>query len=183
MELVKPFLVLVFGVLLFLYYFNKLQLQGTDLAMGIIGFIIASYYIAAGILSVVLGSRMPVGLRIVFDILSVSLFPGFMFLAYLFVIINTIGMGPTGWTINILCMVASISLCVMYVVSRFAKSEVVVRLASLFGIIFVLALVCDMIFTEQGNSELLGTIEVVPVIAYAFYTAILLNSLKKEKAE
>lgn len=183
MELVKPFLSLILGVLMFLYYLNSLSGSGIILASGIIGVILGSYYICVGVLNIVVGSKLPVGVRTAFDILSVSLFPAFMFYAFLIIIIYAEGMGPTGWVINIMCLVASISLCVVYVVSRFAKSPVLVRLASLFGIIFVLSLICDLIFTVEGNSETLATIEVVLMLGYAFYTALLLNSLKKEKTE
>lgn len=183
MDLVKPFLALVFGVLLFLYYLNNLKDSGTQLAMGIIGIVVGSYYIASGVLSVILGSKMPAGLKTVFDILNVALFPGFMFVVFLFLVINTNNMGPTGWVIYISCMAASISLCAVYVISRFAKGDIFMRLVSLFGLIFVLALVCELIFTNEGGSEYLGGIEIVPALAYAFYAVLLFNSLKKEKAE
>ena len=44
-ELIKPYLSIVFGFLLFLYYFNYLQYSGILLAIGIIAVFISLYYL------------------------------------------------------------------------------------------------------------------------------------------
>ena len=50
-ELIKPYLSIVFGFLLFLYYFNYLQYSGILLAIGIIAVFISLYYLVHGILN------------------------------------------------------------------------------------------------------------------------------------
>ena len=184
MDLVKPFLSLIFGALLFLYFLNFLSYTGEALAMGVIAVTFACYYLAAGILGIVLGEKMPAGLKNVFNILSVSLYPSFMFVYFLLLVIQNHGdMGPTGWTIYLLAMVASISLAVVYVISRFVKNAVITRLAGLFGAIFVLALISDVLFAVNGAAMLLGYVEIVVIIIYSLYALILFNSLSKDKAE
>ena len=46
-ELVKPFIFIIFGALLFLYYFNGLSGEGAGLAISIIAIVLAAYFLAA----------------------------------------------------------------------------------------------------------------------------------------
>lgn len=184
MDLVKPYLSLIFGVLFFLLYLNYLSADGEVFAIGLVAVIISSYYLCVGILGIVLGDKMPEGLKKVFGILSVSLFPAFMFVNYLLMVIRMSNyMGPTAWVIYPLCMAASIGLVGFYVVSRFVKSPVVSRLAGMFAAIFVLALIADILFDAQGNQTIFGNIGVVSLLVSSIFAFLLFNSLGKEKAE
>ena len=184
MDLVKPYLSLIFGVLFFLLFLNNLRANGEAFAIGIVATVISSYYLCAGILGIVLGDKMPDGLKKVFSILSASLFPTFMFVFYLLQIIQVHElMGPTAWVIYPLCMGASLLMVVFYVISRFVKSPVMVRLAGMFAAIFVLALVTTLLFDAQGNQATFATIGVVELLVYSIFAVLLFNSLSKEKAE
>lgn len=183
-DLIKPYLSLIFGVLFFLLFLNNLRAEGEAFAIGIVAVIISSYYLCVGILGIVLGEKMLAGLKKVFGILSVALFPTFMFVYYLLQVIQLHEyMGPTAWVIFPLCMGASLLMVVFYVISRFVKSPVVVRLAGLFGAIFVLALVTTILFDAQGNQATFATIGVVELLVYSIFAVLLFNSLAKEKAE
>lgn len=183
-ELVKPYLSLIFGVLFFLLYLNWIRADGKVFAIGLVAVIISSYYLCVGILGIVLGEKMSIGLRKVLNILSVSLFPTFMFVFYLLRIIDfSDSMGPTAWVIYPLCMSASLSMVVFYVISRFEKSPVIVRLTGLFAAIFAISLFTDLLFDAQGNEATFATIGVVTLLVYAIYLILLFNSLSKEKAE
>ncbi len=183
-DLIKPYLSLIFGVLFFLLYLNWLRADGKVFAIGLVAVIISSYYLCAGILGIVLGEKMPAGLKKVLNILSVSLFPTFMFVFYLLrVIENSDFMGPTAWVIYPLCMGASLLMVVFYIISRFEKSAVIVRLTGLFAAVFAIALVTDLLFDAQGNEATFATIGVVTLLVYAIYIVLLFNSLAKEKAE
>ena len=184
MELVKPYLSLIFGVLFFQLYLNLLKADGKYFVIGLVAVIISSYYLCAGILGIVLGDKMPGGLKKVFGILSVSLFPTFMFVYYLLAVIDMANfMGPTAWVIYPLCMGASLALVGFYVVSRFVKNQVVTRLAGMFAAIFVLALIADTLFDMEGNQNTFGGIGVVSLLVYSIFAFLLFNSLSKEKAE
>ena len=183
-SLIKPYLALVLGALLFLYYLNWLSFQGEALGIGIAAVVIAAYYLCVGILGIVLGEKMPGGLKKTFDIISVAAFPTFMFVYYLLmVILAHQAMGPTGWTIYLLAMGASISLAIFYVISRFVKSQVLTRIAGLFGAIFVLALISSVLFVVDGTATILGELVIVQVLIYGLYGFLLFNSLSKEKGE
>ena len=56
-DIIRPFLAIILGALLFLVYLNYLQLQGATLAVGIIAVIFSAFYVALGILNIVLGNK------------------------------------------------------------------------------------------------------------------------------
>lgn len=183
-DLIKPYLSLIFGVLFFLLYLNWLRADGKAFAIGLVAVIISSYYLCAGVLGIVLGDKMPVGLKKVLNILSASLFPTFMFVFYLLMVIeNSDFMGPTAWVIYPLCMGASLLMVVFYVISRFEKSTVIVSLTGLFAAIFTVALVTDLLFDAQGNQNTFGDIGMVSLLVYSIFAILLFNSLAKEKGE
>ena len=187
MDLIKPFLALVLGVLMFLFYLNYYigsNVPGTQLALGIIGLIIGSWLIFAAIMGIA-WPKMPVGLKKVFDIISIASFAGFMFVVFLMNVIGNYGtMGASSWIIYILAMVASLGLCVVYIISRFVKGDAMAKVASIFGLVFVLALVSSLLFPADNQFLVtLANIPLVPVIMYVIYCSLLFKSLGKEKAE
>ena len=63
-DLVKPYLSIIFGALLLLLYFNLLAVGGVYLAMGIIIFALAAFFLTIGILNVTLGEKLSKVIRI-----------------------------------------------------------------------------------------------------------------------
>ena len=156
-ELIKPILLIIFGAILFLYYLNWLQNREGALALGIIGVVFGAYYLAAGILDVVLGNKLPKGLKFVFEILNVCLFAVLMFTQFLIITIyNYDYMGPTAWTIKILSMIAALGLVAFYIIAKVTNKALLCRLGFLFGAVFSLALLLDILFTEGGNGATLS---------------------------
>ncbi|MCR4911873.1 MAG: hypothetical protein K5925_05050 [Bacilli bacterium] len=178
-DIIKPFISIIFGALLFLIYLNSLDSQnGYFLALGILGVIFACYYIATGIIGLIVGSKLPARFKMVLEILSVDIFTLFMFLRFLFVLINYYDLyGPTAWTISIISMIASLAISGFYVVARLVNKNVLYRIASMFASIFVLALLLDLVFDLRGNSVGLGEISVINLVLYALFAAILLSSV------
>ena len=175
-----------------------MQYQDEALALGIIAVILAAYYVARGVLGVVVGDKMPQKLTLVFDILSVCLFAMFMFMQTLLTVVEIhklaaemnipADMGPTAWTIAICNMAAALGLVGFYIVSKFVKAKVVARFAMMFGAIFVLSLILDVLFDSNGSAVALGNIVVAVLLLYVTYTVMLFNSFSKaekieEKAE
>ena len=178
--LVKPYLSIIFGALLFLIYLNFLQMRGTTLAIGIIAVILSAYYLVVGILGVVLGEKMGPSGRKVIDIISLSLFPVFMFVLFLLQVINNADvMGPTGWVIAILSMVGCLAFAVFYIIHRCASSKVVTRLTYLFASIFALILLLNVLFDLTGAPYAIDNIVIVLVILYIVFAYMLFNSLGK----
>lgn len=185
MDLFKPFLALVLGILMFLFYLNyyvKSDVPGTALAIGIIGLVIACWFIFVGVFGVA-WPRMPVGLKKAFDIVSIASFVTFIFVELLIEIIQLhAAMGASSWIVYILAMVAAMGLSVVYIISRFVKGDAMARVASIFGLVFVLALICKLLFPANSmNFVTLANIPVVPVLMYIIFCSLLFKSLAKEK--
>ena len=187
-DLFKPFASVVFGALLLFYYLDFLRMTGTALVLGIFALIISIYYIGIGIVGIILGEKFPSQTKRVFDVISIALFPLFVFIYYIIMCTSGANYGPTGWIIVILSMNASMLFCALYVVAAFAKVPVLKRLAQLFAAIFVLALLVNVLYTfGSGANPLgwayLGEIDVMLVVLYSLYTFMLINALKEPAQE
>lgn len=179
-DYLKPNILIIFGALLFIYYLNFLSYGGAGLGLGITAIIIAAYYLTIGILLVLLGNKLSPMTQKIFGLLAVTLFAVFMFVYFLLTTIQGSDfMGPTAWTIKILSMVASLAFVVIYIISVFSDKPVLFRFAYLFSLIFVLALLLDLLFDVGGDSRELGKIDVLLVVIYSVYTFYLFSSIKK----
>lgn len=181
-DLVRPFLGIVFGALLILVYLNYVQSgnAGATIALGVIALVFASAYLAIAILQFVLGDKIPAGLKNVFDILVVAMFPTLIFVESLIGVINAAEfLGPTGWLLIIVSLVGSFVFASLYVVASFVKSKVLQRLACLFGSIFFLSLVLNVLFNLDGSPTTLDNVVLVILVIYAIYTSMMFTSLKK----
>ena len=185
-EFLRPNILIVLGALLFLYYLNYLSYEGAALAIGIIAVILSAYYLAIGIVGVLLSNKLNQLVKKIFEVVSVSLFGAFMFTVTLILIINAAKiedfLGPTGWIIGILTMVASLALIGVYALARFLNKEIFVRLAYLFSAIFALVLLLNVLFDISGNSIVLGSLDILLVAIYASFTFYLFNSLVKPES-
>ncbi len=186
-ELVKPYVAIIFGALLFLIYLNYLSLNDGALALGIIAVVFAGFYLAAGILGVILGEKIPSMLRKIFDLLFVVLFPSLMFAYFLIGTINSAGsktMGPTAWVIVITGMSSSIGFAALYTVSKFVKIKIIDRLSYLFAAIFGLSLLLITVFDlSTGFPVGLGNIALAHIALYLIYGYMLFNSFSKVEEE
>lgn len=186
-DFLKPNILIILGAILFLYFLNYLSLQEEGLAIGIIAVVISAYYLAVGILGVVIGNKLSPMLKKIFEIVAVCLFGTFMFLLFLLTTIQAAQiedfMGPTAWTIAILSMVASLAFVGIYAVARLVKKDILMRFAYLFSAIFVLALLLDILFDVRGNGIALGEINVLLVVIYVIFTIYLFDTLKNESAQ
>ena len=183
-DFLKPNVLIILGALLFLYYFNLISGNGATLARGIIAVSCACYYLSIGILDIVIGNKFSQNTRKLFDIISVCLFPLFMFVLFL---IQTIegakNMGPTAWIIAIFSLIASLSLAVFYLLSKLVDKSIIQLLSLLLAAIFGLVLLLNILFTRRGNSIVLGNIDVILVVIYLAYLFYLFNSFKKEDSK
>ena len=174
-EIIKPYLLIIFGALLLLYYLNDLDNTGATLTIGIIGVIVAAFYLTMGILNVLLGDKLPQSLKKVFDITSVALFPLFIFSYYLIAIIKWNDLfGPNGWIITILSLIGSLAAAVLLIISNFINGNTVKKLTTLFAMIFVLILILDLLFSIAGNSIVLGNLDVLLFAIYVVYVNVLI---------
>ena len=180
-DFLKPNILIIFGALLLLYFLNYLSLNGAGLAIGIFAVVISAYYLAIGILGILMGNKFSPQLKKIFEVISVSLFGIFMFVFFLLSTINGAKidglMGPTAWTIEILSMVAALAMVIVYVIARFANKDVMMRFAVLFAAIFALALLLNILFDISGNSRVLGNVDILLVAIYVIFTIYLFDTL------
>ena len=183
-EIIRPFLAIIIGALMLLYYLNYLQLREMGLAIGIMGVTFAAYYLAIGILEVVLGDKLPAMARKVLSSIALSLIPLLLFFYSLFIMIqNHDALGPTGWTLAILKMVAALAFIVLLFISMFSRNKLAGRLGFLFAAIFVLALLADTLFDFAGVPNALGNLDIIMTVIYILFVSMLMNALSKREEE
>ena len=91
--MVKPYLSLVFGSLLFLIYLNALSGTGGNLAIGIVGVLLSAYYIGIGLSTALIKKKLPA----IFETLSLTLYPVFYFVVTLVI---PFSMVIVGWWVG-----------------------------------------------------------------------------------
>lgn len=181
-ELIKPVLMIIFGALLLLFYMNFINGNTVPgyLALGIIGVVIAAYYLTIGILNLIIGKK----LGKIFDILNIDLFAVLMFTQFLIIVIyNYDNMGATAWVIKILSMIAALTLAAFYTVNKLVNVlPLVKRFTLLFAGVFALAMLLDILFDTRGFGEVLGNINMILLAIYAIFASILFSNVVKEDA-
>lgn len=183
-EVAKPFLSIVFGVLLLLTYLNWLTLDGGALVIGIIALLMSLYYLGEGITETVAGDKLSPKAKKVFDIINISLFPTFIFAYFLIrAIVVSTQMGPTGWVVVLTGLLTSLAMVVFSLASRLASNPVLKRLNALFSGLFMVTLILNLLFDVFGNSLTLGSIDVISLVIYALFGVMLLESLTSKEAE
>lgn len=176
--ILKAFLPIVIGAFMLLLYMNLLGGQGAQLALGIIGIIIAAYYLVSGIL---LALASDSNLKIMLQRGNIVALPTFLFVHFLIILIQTANaLGPTGWVISIFSLVAAIGFAFLAFFSWFAKSEPVNKLVNLLGALFLLSLVLTLFFDYDGTPATLGDIVLPSVVIYGLYGVMLFTSNEKK---
>lgn len=178
-DFLKPNILIIFGALLFLFYMDWLSFGGAMLAIGIIAVICAVYFLAIGIVGVVMGDKFSPYLKNTLEVVSICLFSVLMFVIFLITTINNANvMGPTEWIVNIIGMIASSALAIIYSIYRFTGSATLSRFAYLFSAIFALALLLNVLTTAGGT---LGGINIFQAAIYTCFIFYLFNSFGKNE--
>ena len=177
-DMLRPFLSIICGVLILLYYLNYLSFQGATLAVGIIAVILSAFYICTGVVAFLLGDKVDAKVRGVLDVCTISLYPLFYFVIYLISMINVASiLGPNGYVIHIVTMIASIMFAMLYLLAKLLNVKELNKPATLFGFVFIGALVLNLVFNPYGFSNALGDIGVVELVIYACFSSMLLSAL------
>ena len=175
----KPFILIVFGSLLFLSYLNWFLTNDIQtIIIAVFAVVIAAYYITHGVLEIVLKDKLGKAKNIL-EIISIVLFPIFFFIRILLVIIDIANLiGPTGWVIGILSLIGTLAFVVIYLIKVVPKT-----ITRLFGNIFALILLLNILFDVFGNPISLGNINVVTSIAYISFDILLFTAISTKIEE
>lgn len=179
-DILKPYLAVIFGATMFLIYLNLLMGGGEFTALGVIGITLASFYILYGIFGVLLANKLPEKAKDILDMIVIASFPTFMFLYFLFVLIDVANFaGPTAWVIAIFSLAASIGFAVVFVISKFVGAAILKRLTYLFGMMFLLTLLLELLFSEVGAPNSIDDIPVAYLAMFILYGFMEINALPK----
>ena len=185
-ELIKPYLSIVFCFLLFLYYFNYLQYSGILLAIGIIAVFISLYYLVHGILNLFLNDTIKGG-KDILNLVSLSLFPLFIFFHLIVLIVNNSNIfGPTSWVIVIFGLLTSLAFPVFAIIAHFVKNKTLSKLSYLFNFLFFLGLLLSTFFNLSGNAIRLGDLDFIYtliILCFFFLSVEVLVEKPMEKSE
>ena len=183
-ELLKPYLSIIFGVLLFLYFFDWLSAKGGFLALGIIAVVLSVCFVGIGLLSILAGDKFSKDLKAMLDSIFVGLFALFMgvyFLIFLIQSSKTEGLlGPNGWTIAIFSISSAFLFSTLFLGAYFSKNKVLSKLALILGPLFILSLIFEVLF-NNGTPVTLGNIIVLQVFMFVVYISMLLSAISELK--
>ena len=179
-DILKPYLAVIFGATMFLIYLNLLMGGGVAIALGVIGITLASFYILYGIFGVLLANKLPEKAKDILDMIVIASFPVCMFLNFLFTLITVASAaGPTAWVIAIFSQAAAIGFAVVYIISKFKDAAILKRLTYLFGMMFLLALLLNLLFSALGNPTSIDDIPVASLAMFILYGIMEINALPK----
>jgi len=103
-----------------------------------------------------------------------------MFLNFLFTLIAAANVaGPTAWVIAIFSLAAAIGFAVVYIISKFKDVAILKRLTYLFGMMFLLALLLNLLFSPLGNPNSVDNIPVASLAMFILYGIMEINALPK----
>ena len=179
-SILQALLPTIIGAFMLLLYMNLLNGQGATLALGIIGVIVAAYYIVAGIVDSLLGASKG-NITGIIKKLNVVVFPAFMFVSFLITVINGANaLSPTGWVIAIVSLVASIGFALFISFGWAAKSSVLIKVATMLGVLFILSLALTIFFDYTGSPNALGNIGLAETVVYVLYTIMAVSALGEQ---
>lgn len=179
LDIIKPYLSIILGTLIFLYYLNNLAGRGSILAIGIVALIVALTYIGLGVVNIFATNSIKGNAKRIFGFIEVSLYPLFLFVIFLITLINNHShYGPAGWVINIISLIVSLGLAGLYVVTKIVPDKTLNKLATLFGGLFILVLLLNVLFSSSGNPIVLGSINVILVVTHIAYVLIMVDALR-----
>lgn len=178
-DLLKPFLSVIFGALLFLVYFNFLALNGWALALGITAVALAVYYVIIGLLGSCLGDKFNNKTKETLEAIGVAAYPIFSAtFSLISLIMNNEYLGPMGWTISIFTVAAGLCFGICYIVAHFGKAHLFIRGSFLFASLFILSMLLNVLIDGNGYPATLGSIVMLVVVLYVVFTGMLVNALK-----
>ncbi len=187
-QILTPLFAITLGALILLTYMNSLNGQGSVLAIGIIGVIFSVYYLAYGIITLVVPDKLSAGLKKGLHITAIVLYPLFMFAIILTNVIEwNAAFGPSGWTIAIISLTVTILFALLYILNALTENDLLKRLALLFGGCVILVIVLSLIFDFTGAPTQIGNVTFLEIGMYVLYGALLIDVLaplaaKKENA-
>ena len=179
-DVIKPFISIVFGALIILLYLNDISAGGVASARSVFAFLVGSYFIVVGLLGLI--CPLQIGERVLrlLNAIGVSVFASFFFMITVLNIADFNDMyGVNGWIIADFQLSAAIGFAVLFLITLFVKNGVLCRICNLFGMLFLLALLLELLFTPVGNPATINDFPIVKLVVNLSFAYIYLAVLKE----
>ena len=183
-DLIKPFLSIVFGALVILLFLNGISDGDTDTTRAVFALLVGAYCIAVGLIKFLMGKQLDAKLGRILDAISIAAYAGLFFvivITYMIdyaddnIMLGRPGYGTNGWIIAIYSLLAAGGFASVFLVATFVRNEILNRVSNLLGLLFLLALVLNVLFTvNRGDPIILGAISVLAVVVHALFAYIYL---------
>ena len=181
-ELVRPYLLVIFGALLILLNLNSLTDPGTlaTFVPGIFGTIFGAYYLCAGTCTIVLKEKINPLMKRIMDLISVVAYPALVFITYMtLTVLAYTALGPTGWVISIYIMLATLAMMTYFVMGFFIKNELIKFAKNLTALSLIVAIIVTFLFDFRGTPAFLGNIVIANLAIATIFVYILITYLMK----
>ena len=172
--LIKPCLNVAFGTLWLLGYLNLLSNgNAASISLGVIALVFSLGHIAYGLLSFFLENKFSEQSKNIFDVVSICLFPLFIFSVNMTTIVTGYdNLGPTGWIMVLLALGSGIGFPALFAISYFLQRKNLRPIVMLLGGLFGLSLLLRILFDVNGFQEAIGDISLVALVLNALYVGI-----------
>lgn len=180
LDLLKPFASIVFGALITMLYLNGLSVGGNDTIRGVFALLVGGYFIAIGVIGLVAVGKINERVLKLLNGIGISVYAMFFFVITILNLADfNQGYGVNGWIIADFALTVSLGFAALNIVTLFVNNRVLVRIANLVGMLFLLALVFDVLFDVLGNPITLGQINIILVTVHFTFASIYLGNLKE----
>ena len=180
LDLVKPFIAIVFGALVIMLYLNGMSVGGTTTVRSVFAFIVGSYFIVVGLLGMICAEQIGEKPLRILNAIGISVYASFFFLTTVLDFADYHdGYGVNGWVVADFTFAVALGFAVLNIIAIFVNNRILGRIANILGMLFVLALVLDILFDEVGNPVRLGLVSVLLVVVHATFISIYLGNIKE----
>ena len=180
LDYIKPFISIVFGALITLLFLNNLNRGDLETVKSVFAIIVGGYFIVVGLLGLLAPQQIGERPLRLLNSIGISVYAVFFFLCIVLNVADyNAGYGVNGWVVANFALTVSMGFAVLFLLTFFIKNAVVERLARIFGLLFLLALLLNVLFDRLGNPMLLGGIELLKVVTHITFACIYLGTWKE----
>ena len=178
--LVKPFIAIGFGALIIMLYLNRMSVGGNETVKSVFAFIVGSYFIVIGLLGMICAEQIGEKPLRILNAIGFSVYASFFFLVTLLDLVDLHdGFGVNGWVVANFTLTVALGFAVLNIIQIFVDNRIFGRITNILGLLFVLALVFDILFDEVGDPVFLGMVQILLVLVHVTYISIYLGNIKE----
>jgi len=177
----KPLISVIMGTLMIIVSLEWFSIGDVCIVIGVFNILAGIVYLCFGIIDIFMAGKYN-SLDLASYLAKAIAFPLVMFITTLILLITLVDFyGAAGWIEAIIIMIGALGLIVLILAAVFGKSEQLMKIAELCGIVFIAGLILSLIFNVDGSAVTLGDVSIYNLIIYGGYTSIFFSSVKQTK--